>query len=1338
MLRSASLGVGMLSLLVPVALAADPITVDYSFGCPKIVPITVLGQTYDRVVLPGSPSGGLTAGQPALPAHGATILLPYGTELTGVEVTAGERVALGSGFLVEPVARPVPLSVDPSQIPPPQPDPAIYQSGQPFPGVRFMQISTQLFRGFQMVILRLQPVEYVPATGELSYFPHLTVTVQTTDSGRVSELYRGFPEDRARARQKIDNPAELATYPAGSRGERSYRLMILTTSDLVSAFTPLVSYHNNHGMPTVIHTTDETGTNPDDIRAYMQAHYVSDGIDFLLVGRDDDVIPAKNLYVDGINDMPGDLYFGCLDGTWNSDGDQYWGEPTDGPGGQDVDLVAEVYVGRAAVDSAAEATRFVTKTIWYLSDQHTHPERVLLVGEYLGFGGVADYASSYLNELIDGSDAHGYTTVGFPSDLLQIDTLYDAPGYDWPPSELVTRINNSVHIINHLGHGNVDYAMKLYNPDLSQLTNDDLCFVYSQTCLAGHFDNYDCWAETAHIKLDHACFGVVMNAREGYGAWESTDGPSQRYNREFWDAVYNPDESINELGAVNADSKEDNLWRINEEIMRWCYYEINLFGDPTIPVPGACSDAGTLELGGATIGCEGSLGAELSDCGLNVNDGGIDLAYVQATSDSDLIGVSVVMVETNLKSARFVGTISVSTTSTPGKVLVAPGDTVTLTYLDADDGSGQPATVTATAQVDCTPPTINYVNVADLQPRSATIAFVCDEPALGTIHYGLACDALVWSATGNGYALNPSVDLTALTDNTTYYYTVDATDAAGNTGSDATCRSFTTPDVPDFYTELFSGNNDLDNRSLTFVPNGSSDFYWACIQPITELPTDPAEGTALVLSNNNYATVNLAAGALVALYGASYNKFYVGSNGYITFNTGDSSASPTLAAHFNRPRISGLFADLYPTTGQVTWKQLADRAVVTWLNVSENGAGNQNTFQIEMFFDGKVTISYLTMAATSGLSGLSAGGGIPADFYMSDLTTLGACQTFPPTAEDSAENVSESTPADIVLQAHDDGLPNPPCALTYTVLTLPAHGNLVDPASGPITSVPYTLLNHGNIVTYHPITHYVGADNLSFKANDGGTPPDGGDSNVGHVAVAVVGVPEVVWAFPLDTNPGWSTTGAWAFGQPIGSGSHNKDPGSGHTGTNVYGYNLAGDYANNLSPKYLTTPGLDCSTLTQVELRFWRWLAVESYDHAGIEVSNDGSTWTPVWSNTTTISETGWTQRVYSLATTADHHSTVYVRWVMGPTDGGVTYPGWNLDDIEIWALVPAPDVMGDMNCDLVVDFFDINPFVLALTNPAGYAATYPQCNILHGDINGDGNVEFGDINPFITLLTGN
>jgi hypothetical protein len=61
----------------------------------------------------------------------------------------------------------------------------------------------------------------------------------------------------------------------------------------------------------------------------------------------------------------------------------------------------------------------------------------------------------------------------------------------------------------------------------------------------------------------------------------------------------------------------------------------------------------------------------------------------------------------------------------------------------------------------------------------------------------------------------------------------------------------------------------------------------------------------------------------------------------------------------------------------------------------------------------------------------------------------------------------------------------------------------------------------------------------------------------------------------------------------------------------------------------------------------------------------------------------------------------------------------------------------GDMNCDGLVNAFDIDPFVLALTDPIGYTLAWPNCDILNGDINGDGAVNAFDIDPFIALLIG-
>ena len=59
----------------------------------------------------------------------------------------------------------------------------------------------------------------------------------------------------------------------------------------------------------------------------------------------------------------------------------------------------------------------------------------------------------------------------------------------------------------------------------------------------------------------------------------------------------------------------------------------------------------------------------------------------------------------------------------------------------------------------------------------------------------------------------------------------------------------------------------------------------------------------------------------------------------------------------------------------------------------------------------------------------------------------------------------------------------------------------------------------------------------------------------------------------------------------------------------------------------------------------------------------------------------------------------------------------------------------GDANCDGIIDFFDIDPFLVAVFNSSSYSTTYPGCYVSSADVNRDGFVDFFDIDPFVTCL---
>ena len=69
--------------------------------------------------------------------------------------------------------------------------------------------------------------------------------------------------------------------------------------------------------------------------------------------------------------------------------------------------------------------------------------------------------------------------------------------------------------------------------------------------------------------------------------------------------------------------------------------------------------------------------------------------------------------------------------------------------------------------------------------------------------------------------------------------------------------------------------------------------------------------------------------------------------------------------------------------------------------------------------------------------------------------------------------------------------------------------------------------------------------------------------------------------------------------------------------------------------------------------------------------------------------------------------------------------------------IIVTPHLTGDLNCDGVANVFDIDPFVLALTNPTEYQSTFPDCNVRNADCNGDGLVNAFDIDAFVVVLIG-
>jgi len=304
---------------------------------------------------------------------------------------------------------------------------------------------------------------------------------------------------------------------------------------------------------------------------------------------------------------------------------------------------------------------------------------------------------------------------------------------------------------------------------------------------------------------------------------------------------------------------------------------------------------------------------------------------------------------------------------------------------------------------------------------------------------------------------------------------------------------------------------------------------------------------------------------------------------------------------------------------------------------------------------------------------------------------------------------------------------------------------LLGPLSGTITPGQNIQITAALSSEALSLSQGVYTADVSFVNTSGGT--GGGTSRV----VLVVGETGVVYGWNMDSNPGWTAQGDWQWGIPQGfGGAHgNHDPSGGYTGQNVYGYNLWGDYEPGMQAENLTTSALDCSGLTGTQLRFRRWLGVQdgSGDNALVQVSTDQSTWHTVWENgSVETDDLDWNLMVYDISQYADGQPQVWGRWGMGPSDSQWEYCGWNLDDVEVWAIGAYSVESGEPAEAFGIGFAGCNPAVTSTT----FRCSLPASGMLTVevyDISGrmvgtvyNGNAPTGDLNiPFsLTDFSGN
>lgn len=159
---------------------------------------------------------------------------------------------------------------------------------------------------------------------------------------------------------------------------------------------------------------------------------------------------------------------------------------------------------------------------------------------------------------------------------------------------------------------------------------------------------------------------------------------------------------------------------------------------------------------------------------------------VSVDSDTEVVGESVTLTATPPGSGTFIGAVQLvdGAAAADGLLSVSDGDTITVTYLDEDDGQGGVNVPRqATADADCSSPAISAVAAVNVGGASATITWGTDEPATSLVTFG---ETPPGSSTAEQTDLvtSHSVGLGGLLECREYFFWVSSADAVGNTSSD--------------------------------------------------------------------------------------------------------------------------------------------------------------------------------------------------------------------------------------------------------------------------------------------------------------------------------------------------------------------------------------------------------------------------------------------------------------------------------------------------------------------------------------------------------------------------
>ena len=365
---------------------AQTVEMSYSFSNAKVTSL----RGYEQIQLKGCMQSAM-AGQPSLPWQSVSLLLPQGAEAESIEVELSDFQEIEGNHILFPY-QPSRTTNDmtPKEL---VINEEVYASKGIYPVENHGIVTTQYKNGYGFAFSSFTPVQYIPSEGKvmLARIAKVRVHLRASKEDHSNMLW-GTQEIKSSVKRLAQNPEMVENYQTKGREVTNYDVLIITGSEFVSGYAEYCEYYNSIGMRNQIVTTDEIYAtmsgidNQDKIRNYIIQEYQNNGIIMVVLGGDVNIVPYRGFYCyvtsgggdQESNNIPADIYYSGLDGTWNDDNDGHWGEP-----GED-DLMPEIGISRMSFKTATDLQNMIHKTLSYQQNPVLGEfQKVILAGEHL-------------------------------------------------------------------------------------------------------------------------------------------------------------------------------------------------------------------------------------------------------------------------------------------------------------------------------------------------------------------------------------------------------------------------------------------------------------------------------------------------------------------------------------------------------------------------------------------------------------------------------------------------------------------------------------------------------------------------------------------------------------------------------------------------------------------------------------------------------------------------------------------------------------------------------------------------------------------------------------------